>query len=922
MKEFSFSTKVYLYLTYVAGITIFIWHMNKINLSNPWMLGILCLLASLALIMKVEGTTNRSHYTFSFLVYGFTFTLYGAPEAMLVIVISNLAELIWNRRPWFIQLFNTSCYILVMQAAGLVYFWINPDNALVAWQAVLGIAASMATFDLLNHLMVGIVVWLARGENFKRSGVFDFFPITLDLALLYFGASLSFVWVYNHFALVLFLIPIYLIYSTLRVPALERQTEIDNKTGLFNHQYFKQQVSNELNRANRFDRPLAIIMADLDLLRNINNTYGHLAGDEVLIGVAKILKQSVREYDVAARFGGEEFAILLPETTIQQAHERAEYIRKAIEESEFTVPTSVSPIRATMSFGIACRESFGQTTDEIIHNADTALYRSKLNGRNRAFAYANESYVNLLNVQNNDKSAQNSVVENSQYSSDPIEEDSSQLARQRPIRSVSGHPLIEPSSKTASDGLDKSNKPYQSKLVVNLYIGTVTLISLVFFVAIYKVATPMNHFGSASEWISLSVISILIAMSEWYSVNLYFRQTAISTSAIPILVGYLLFGPIGTFVVSLTVAVTLLIKYRSPVSRFFFNFGNHILAGTLCIALILAIGKDFLEWYALNQILLSLASAVIMYLTTTWSIAIGMSFDLKQPAQQIWKEQYSWLALYYVGIGLIAYTLIIGYKYDKTAGILLMVIPMIFLRLSQKQYISRTREVVIELREKNQSLKKSSEEIVELNEGLLETLSEVIDLRDPYVLGHSKWVSYYATEIARSMKLNDKQVELVRKGALLHDIGKIGIPAEILAKPSRLTTEEYEVMKRHAILGAELVGKSPSLRPLIPIIRHHHEFFNGNGYPDKLKGNQISIEARIVAISDAIEAMSSDRPYRKSLKLTKIVNEIRQHAGSQFDPVVVEAAVRMLEKQAGLSENHSDIQRELFPKFETSAPPP
>ena len=922
MKEFSFSTKIYLYLTYVAGIAIFIWHMSKINLSNPWMLGILCLLASLALILKVEGATNRSHYTFSFLVYGFTFALYGVPEAILVIVVSNVAEWIWNRPPWFIQLFNTSCYILVMQAAGLVYFWINPDNVLVSWQAVLGIAASMATFNLLNHFMVGIVVWFARGENFRRSGVFDFFPLMLDLTLLYFGAGLSLVWTYNHFALLLFLVLIYLIYSTLRVPALERQTEIDNKTGLFNHQYFKQQVSNELSRANRFDRPLAIIMADLDLLRNINNTYGHLAGDEVLIGVAKILKQSVREYDVAARFGGEEFAILLPETTIQQAHERAEYIRKAIEESEFTVPTSVSPIRATMSFGIACRESFGQTTDEIIHNADTALYHSKLNGRNRAFAYANEAYVNLLHVQNNDESTQNSVVENPQYSSEPIDENSHKLDQRRPIQSVSDHPLIEPNSKSNSDELNTSNKPYQSKFVVNLYIGIVTLIALVFFAAIYKVATPMQHFGSASEWISLSVISILIAMSEWYSVNLYFRQTAISTSAIPILVGYLLFGPIGTFVVSLTVAITLFIKYRSPLSRLFFNFGNHILAGLLCNALILATGKDFLEWYAINQIFLSLASATIMYLTTTWLIAFGMSFDLKEPAQQTWKEQYSWLALYYVGIGLIAYTLIIGYQYDKAAGILLMIIPMLFLRLSQKQYISRTREIVIELREKNQGLKKSSEEIVELNEGLLETLSEVIDLRDPYMLGHSKRVSYYATEIARSMKLNDRQVELVRKGALLHDVGKLGIPADILAKPSRLTTEEYEIMKRHALLGAELMGKSPSLRPLIPIIRHHHEFFNGNGYPDKLKGNQISIEARIVAIADAIEAMSSDRPYRKSLKVSKIVNEIKQHAGSQFDPTVVETAIKMLERQAGLSENHPEIQTELFPQFGTSTPPP
>jgi diguanylate cyclase (GGDEF)-like protein len=114
----------------------------------------------------------------------------------------------------------------------------------------------------------------------------------------------------------------------------------------------------------------------------------------VLIGVAKILKQSIRDYDVAARFGGEEFAILLPETTIQQAYERVESIRETIESTQFTIPTSASPIRATMSFGIACRENLSQTTDEIIHNADAALYRSKLNGRNRAYAYTRDGYMN------------------------------------------------------------------------------------------------------------------------------------------------------------------------------------------------------------------------------------------------------------------------------------------------------------------------------------------------------------------------------------------------------------------------------------------------------------------------------------------------------------------------------------------------
>lgn len=397
MNELTSSTKIYIYCTYAAGLGIIVGQMSRIDSSEIWITLILCLLASLALILKVEGPTNRSHYTFSFLVYGFSFTLLGAPETILVIVVSNLAEWIWNRPAWYIQVFNTCCYLIVLQAASLLYSWINPENSLVSWHAVLAIVVSMGIFNLLNHLMVGIVVWLARGEDFKRSGVFDFFPLILDLTLLYFGSSLSFVWAYNQFALIMFLVPIYMIYSTLKVPALERKSETDVKTGLYNHQYFKQQVANELRRANRFDRPLTIIMADLDLLRNINNTYGHLAGDEVLIGVAKILKQSVREYDVTARFGGEEFAILLPETTGQQAYERVEGIRQAIEEMEFRTPTNPSPIRATMSFGIASRENFGQTTDEIIHNADTALYNSKLRGRNRVYAYTRNGYVNYKN---------------------------------------------------------------------------------------------------------------------------------------------------------------------------------------------------------------------------------------------------------------------------------------------------------------------------------------------------------------------------------------------------------------------------------------------------------------------------------------------------------------------------------------------
>ena len=206
------------------------------------------------------------------------------------------------------------------------------------------------------------------------------------------------------------------------------------------------------------------------------------------------------------------------------------------------------------------------------------------------------------------------------------------------------------------------------------------------------------------------------------------------------------------------------------------------------------------------------------------------------------------MALYYVGIGFVSYSLIFGYKYANLLGIVFLAVPLFLLRFSQAQYIGHTREIVNTLRRKNQDLENSANEINELSEGLLTTLSEIIDLRDPYVLGHSKQVSVYATEIATMLKLNQKQIELIRKAGLLHDIGKLGISMELLTKPSRLTVKEYETIKNHAALGGDLINNTPSLRSIAQIIRHHHEKYDGNGYPDGVAGNQITVEARVIAV--------------------------------------------------------------------------
>ena len=312
-----------------------------------------------------------------------------------------------------------------------------------------------------------------------------------------------------------------------------------------------------------------------------------------------------------------------------------------------------------------------------------------------------------------------------------------------------------------------------------------------------------------------------------------------------------------------------------------------------------------LHYFALNifdlplglQVIFIVAAALIVYIVNSTLISIGMGIDLHESPVQIWKEQYAWLVTIYAGIGFITTAFILGYHEENVLGAMLMMTPLVLLRISQKQYVDRTRGVVTELREKNIALEKNAAEINQLNDGLLETLAEIIDLRDPYVLGHSKRVTSYATMIAEQMGLNQKQVELIRKGSLLHDLGKIGISMDILAKPGSLTGLEYEKIKSHPEIGARILEINPSLRMLIPIVRHHHEFYNGKGYPDGLSGDQIPIEARIVSIADAIEAMASDRPYRKARTQQYILNELKKFSGIQFDPKVVEHTGKLLESE-------------------------
>jgi HD-GYP domain-containing protein (c-di-GMP phosphodiesterase class II) len=175
----------------------------------------------------------------------------------------------------------------------------------------------------------------------------------------------------------------------------------------------------------------------------------------------------------------------------------------------------------------------------------------------------------------------------------------------------------------------------------------------------------------------------------------------------------------------------------------------------------------------------------------------------------------------------------------------------------------------------------------------IQSLSSAIDARDVYTAGHSRRVSTYAVAIAREMKLPADGIEVLREGALLHDVGKIGISDRILQKPGNLSPEEFELIRRHPLIGRRIIERVEGLAPYLSIVEMHHENYDGTGYPWQLVGNEIPRDARIIHVADAYDAMTSDRPYRKGMTPDEAVAILKANAGTQFDPDVVAAFVRL-----------------------------
>lgn len=182
----------------------------------------------------------------------------------------------------------------------------------------------------------------------------------------------------------------------------------------------------------------------------------------------------------------------------------------------------------------------------------------------------------------------------------------------------------------------------------------------------------------------------------------------------------------------------------------------------------------------------------------------------------------------------------------------------------------------------------------------IETLRYTVEAKDPYTKGHSDRVAEFSVLIGKKLGLSEEDLKTLRIGGLFHDIGKIGIPDSILLKDERLTPEEYSEIKHHPSIGTHILSNATIFSNIIPIVKHHHERYDGRGYPENLKGEDIPFLARIATVADAFDAMSSKRTYRNSLDIDTIIDEIQKNSGTQFDPKIAEVFLDILKNEYDL----------------------
>jgi diguanylate cyclase (GGDEF)-like protein/putative nucleotidyltransferase with HDIG domain len=832
--------------------------------------------AAIAQLFVVRTPRNQAYHTT--VVFLIPAVMLLPPELVALLgLMQHIPEWLKNRNAWYSQTFNICSWTLSLLATWASFHAILGADHLIPngdlRLALAGIAAA-AVFVAINHLLLAPMLHFFYSHSFSELGIFSFESLSTDLVLAALGVGVGVFWVLNPWLLPIAVAPLLLIHRSLSVPQLQEEARVDPKTGLFNARYFAAALAEELARSQRFERPLTLVMADLDLLRDINNNYGHLAGDAVLKSIAQTFRTHLRHYDVPARFGGEEFAILLPETPPEQAFEIAERIRREVAATQIDVETSSEPISATVSIGVAGFPRDGADANELIHQADLAVYRAKLQGRNRVLDASSEPLV----VPEARSTPLVAVPDEGEYQvtlPSVVDTHATEERRHPRPHAVHGPTFFSLSKRLAA------------------VVGLVGLVGTAAGIAALVLGTSHDISG---------MVAIVALVGAGQALALELDLGSISVAAVGALAGAALFGPRAALALAITTAAVEWSARRQSLHHVLFNVGALSLASLAAVAAFSIHSFDVqgdpgriltvvagicagLAYFAVNMGLVSLATAV----------------EGHERWWRAFQERFAWLVPHYLVYGFIAGVIYLGYQSAHLWAFAVFAVPLFLMRKTQEAYLRHTQKSAQKLRQaaetiqtQNVSLEQANRLLKERSTAAMESLSATVDARDAYTAGHSRRVQQLALAIGRELALSQAELDLLGHAALFHDIGKLAIPDAILLKPAGLNGGEWSLMQKHAEEGARIIDRLGFLNDAVPAIRHHHERFDGTGYPDRLKGEEIPLGARIIHVADALDSMLTTRIYRAARPAAEALQELRRAAGSQFCPRCVTALERIL----------------------------
>jgi putative nucleotidyltransferase with HDIG domain len=407
------------------------------------------------------------------------------------------------------------------------------------------------------------------------------------------------------------------------------------------------------------------------------------------------------------------------------------------------------------------------------------------------------------------------------------------------------------------------------------YVGAVGLVGvLVFGDAIHTLSTsPIGY-----QWV---VLAVLTWIAGSFAIKVPGVQATVYVSETFVFTMVLLYGGAPAIVTIAIDGLLISIRRRNrEVQRIVFNAAEPAISVWLAATLFfrtarvppLSIAPTALPALLLPVLLMSLA----FFASNSWLNALAVTTETGESPYRVWRQHFLWLSLNYVGGASLALILAVNAPHVGLSGLGVIVPLLVISYLTFKSSMARMEE--------------SNRHLTEL----VETLAMAIDAKDQVTHGHIRRVQSYALALARALGISDeKQLKAIEAAALLHDVGKLAVPEYILNKPGKLTSAEYERMKLHAPVGASILSAINFPYPVVPIVRHHHENWDGTGYPDGLMGTDIPLGARIMSVVDCFDAVTSDRPYRPALSAEEALSITAKRKGTMYDPHVVDGFVKV-----------------------------